>query len=244
MIDASVGFQCPSCVAEGRKSVRRPRTMAGGLVPASAGQASVVLIVANVAAFLATMLNPAVGDRGQMLGVAVADGEYWRLISSAFLHGGILHVALNMYALYLFGPVAERALGTIRFIATYLTMAVAASVFVYWFADPQTATVGASGAIFGLFGLVMVLMLRAGQDIRTLVMLLVINAVFSLLPQISWQAHLGGFLTGVVLGAVFAYAPRSSRTRWQVLAFAAIWVAIVVGVLIRTSLLTSGITPL
>jgi membrane associated rhomboid family serine protease len=218
--------------------------MAGGLVPASAGQASVALIVANVAAFLATMLNPAVGDRGQMLGVAVADGEYWRLISSAFLHGGILHVALNMYALYLFGPVAERALGTIRFIATYLTMAVAASVFVYWFADPQTATVGASGAIFGLFGLVMVLMLRAGQDIRTLVMLLVINAVFSLLPQISWQAHLGGFLTGVVLGAVFAYAPRSSRTRWQVLAFAAIWVAIVVGVLIRTSLLTSGITPL
>ncbi|HSI27523.1 MAG TPA: rhomboid family intramembrane serine protease, partial [Aeromicrobium sp.] len=191
---------------------------------------------------VATMLNPGVAERGQMLGVAVAEGEYWRLITSAFLHGGILHLALNMYALYLFGPVAERALGTTRFIATYLTMAVAASVFVYWFANPGTSTVGASGAIFGLFGLVMVLMLRAGQDIRTLVMLLVINAVFSVLPHISWQAHLGGFLTGVVLGAVFAYAPRSSRTRWQVLAFAAIWVAIVAGVLVRTSLLTSGIT--
>lgn len=242
MIDASVGFQCPGCVAEGRKSVRQPRTMAGGLIPSSVGQLSVALIVLNVAAFLATMLNPGVGERGQMLGLAVAEGEYWRLITSTFLHGGVLHLALNMYALYLFGPVAERALGTTRFISTYLTMAAAGSVAVYWFAHPQTATVGASGAIFGLFGLVMVLMVRAGQDIRTLLMLLLINAVFSLLPHISWQAHLGGFLTGAVLGAVFAYAPRSRRTVWQVLAFAAIWLAIVAGVLVRTSLLTSGIT--
>ena len=242
MIDAAVGFQCPSCVAEGRKSVRQPRTMAGGLVPSSVGQLSITLIVLNVAAFLGTMLNPGVGEQGQMWGLAVAEGEYWRLITSTFLHGGVLHLALNMYALYLFGPVAEHALGTTRFIATYLTMAVAGSVFVYWFADPQTATVGASGAIFGLFGLVMVLMIRAGQDVRTLLMLLLINAVFSLLPHISWQAHLGGFLTGAALGAVFAYAPRSSRTAWQALVFGAIWVAIVAAVVVRTSLLTSGIT--
>lgn len=244
MIDAAVGFQCPGCVDAGRKSVRQPRTMAGALVPASAGAVSVALIIANTAALLAEMVNPAVGERGQMLGVAVAGGEWWRLLTAAFLHAGVLHLVLNMYALYLFGPTAERALGTARFIATYITMAVVASVFVYWFSSPVTATVGASGAIFGLFGLVLVLMIRVGQDVRTLIVLLVINGLFSLQAGISWQAHLGGFLAGLALGAVFAYAPRTGRTMWQTLAFAGTWIAIVVAVGVRTAALTNGITPL
>jgi membrane associated rhomboid family serine protease len=244
MIDAAVGFQCPTCVAEGRKSVRQPRTMAGALVPASAGAISIGLIVVNVAALLAEMVNPAVDDRGAMVGAAVASGEYWRLLTSAFLHAGPLHLLLNMYALYLFGPVAERALGTTRFILTYLTMALSGSVAVYWFAHPHQATVGASGAIFGLFGLVLVLMIKAGQDVRTLMVLLVINGIFSLSPGISWQAHLGGFLAGLILGAVFAYAPRPGRTLWQMLAFAGLWVAMVAAILARTAQLTSGITPL
>lgn len=242
MVDASVGFQCPSCVAEGRKSVRQPRTIAGALVPESAGQLSVALIVANVAAFLAELVNPVVAARGEMQGIAVAHGEVWRLLTSAFLHGGFLHLLLNMYALYLFGPVAERSLGTVRFVATYVTVAMAGSVAVYWFAHPLTETVGASGAIFGLFGLVFVLMLKAGQDVRTLVVLLVINAVFSLSPGISWQAHLGGFVAGVALGAVFAYAPRSRRASVQTLAFVAFWAAMIAAVAIRTSMLTHGIT--
>lgn len=243
MIDAAVGFQCPSCVAEGRKSVRQARTMAGGLVPSSAGQVSVALVVANVAAFLASMINPAVAAHGQMQGIAVADGEYWRLLTSAFLHGGIPHLLLNMYALYLFGPVAEQALGTARFVAAYVTMAVAGSVFVYWFTSPDIRTVGASGAIFGLFGLVLVVMIRAGQDTRTLLMLLAINGIFSLLPNVSWQAHLGGFVVGLLLGAVFGYAPRARRTMWQLLAFVSVWVVLIAAVLLRTLAMTSGITP-
>lgn len=244
MIDAAVGFQCPTCVAEGRTSVRQPRTMAGALMPAAAGRVSLALIVANVAVFLAEMANPAVQRAGEMVGVDIANGELWRLLTSAFLHAGVLHVALNMYALYLFGPVAERALGTIRFVAAYLTTAITASVFVYWFAHPLTPTVGASGAIFGLFGLVLMLMIRVGQDVRTLVVLLVINGVFSLQAGVSWQAHLGGFLSGVVLGAVFAYAPRAGRTFWQTLAFAGIWAVIVGAVVLRTAALTNGITPM
>jgi membrane associated rhomboid family serine protease len=243
MRDAAVGFQCPACVAEGRRSVRQPRTIAGGRIPVDAGRVSLVLIGINVAVFLAQLAtngrDPSVYSMGAMQGYSVATGEYWRMLTSAFLHAGLLHLGMNMLALYLFGPVAERVLGTGRFVATYLTLAVAASTFVYLFADPGTETVGASGAIFGLFGMVFVLMLKAGQDVRSLLVLLAINAFISLQSHISWQAHLGGFLAGLAVGAAFAYAPRSSRTVWQAAVFAGIWAGIVAAVATHTSALLS-----
>jgi membrane associated rhomboid family serine protease len=244
MRDAAVGFQCPTCVDEGRKSVRQPRTVAGGRIPVDAGRISLGIIGINVLVYL---LQEATSHRdvsvyglGAMQGYSVASGDYWRLLTSEFLHGGLLHLVLNMVALYMFGPVAERVLGTSRFVATYLTLAVGASTFVYLFTDPSTATVGASGAIFGLFGLVFVLMLKAGQDVRSLLVLLGINAFISLQHGISWQAHLGGFLAGVMLGAVYAYAPRRSRSLWQTVAFAVIWVGIAGAVLERTAALTAA----
>lgn len=245
MRDASVGFQCPACVAEGAKTVRQPRTIAGGAIPTDVGRASIVLIAINVVAFLAQLATASrevsVGDLGTMAPVAVAQGEYWRLLTGEFLHGGPLHLLLNMLALYWFGPFAERALGTGRFVASYLTMAVAASTFVYVLSGGNT--VGASGAVFGLFGLALVLLVKAGQDVRSLLVLLALNGVISLQAGISWQAHLGGFLTGLVLGLVFAYAPRQSRTAWQVAAFAGIWILIIAAVALHTVTLTSGITP-
>jgi len=249
MRDAAVGFHCPDCVAEARKSVRQPRTMAGGAVSADAGRISFVLIAINVAVFLLQLATSPQDPRsesglvdalGTMDPTAVAGGEYWRLLTGEFLHASPLHLLLNMVALYMFGPAAERALGGIRFIASYLTMAIAASTFVLVLDGGPT--VGASGAIFGLFGLVFVLMIKVGQDVRSLLVLLVINGLISLQASISWQAHLGGFLTGIALGVVFAYAPRASRNLWQALAFAALWALIIAGVLIHTAALTSGIT--
>lgn len=246
MRDAAVGFQCPTCVAEGRKSVRQPRTQVGARIPLDAGRISLAIIAINVVVYLVQLAtdgrSPSVYQLGAMQGFSVATGEYWRLLTSEFLHGGLIHLALNMVALYLFGPVAERVLGTARFVATYLTLAVGASTFVYLFADPSGGTVGASGAIFGLFGLVFVLMIKAGQDIRSLLVLLAINAFISLQNGISWQAHLGGFIVGVLLGAVYAYAPRSSRTVWQVAAFAVIWLGIAAAVVERTMALNASLT--
>lgn len=233
MRDAAVGFQCPSCVAEGRKSVRQPRTMAGGAVSANAGGISFVLIAINIAAFIGQQVSPALNALATMDPAGVAAGEYWRLLTGEFLHGSPLHLAFNMIALYMFGPAAERALGSSRFIVAYLTMAIAASTFVYVLDGGRT--VGASGAIFGLFGLVFVLMIRSGHDVRSLVVLLVLNGLISLQAGISWQAHLGGFLCGLLLGAVFGYAPRASRTLWQAVAFAGIWIAIVVAVVGHTA---------
>ena len=238
MRDASVGFQCPECVAEGSKSVRAPRTVVGGAISMRAGAVSMALLGLNVVVFLLQKLTEgnvnSVFQWGAMQGFAVAGGDYWRLLTAAFLHVGILHIAFNMYALYLFGPFVERALGTTRFVIAYLTMAISSSVFVYWLTDPQVATIGASGAVFGLFGLALVLLIRLRQDVRGLLVLLALNAFISLQGNISWQGHLGGFVTGVLLGAALAYAPRERRTAVHVAAFGLTWLFIVVAVVVRT----------
>jgi membrane associated rhomboid family serine protease len=217
--------------------------MAGGAVPVREGAVSMTLLGLNVVAFVLQLVTEgaatSIFQLGAMQGFAVADGDYWRLLTAAFLHAGFLHIAFNMYALYLFGPFVERALGTGRFIVAYLTMAIASSVFVYWLTEPQVVTIGASGAVFGLFGLALVLLIRAGRDVRTLLVLLAINGFISLQGNISWQGHLGGFVTGALLGAAIAYAARERRSQSLLLAYALVWVAIVVAVVTRTAQLTS-----
>ncbi|MGH3359681.1 MAG: rhomboid family intramembrane serine protease, partial [Nocardioidaceae bacterium] len=129
MRQASVGFQCPECVSEGARTVRQPRTVAGGIAPRHVGLVSFILIGINVVAFLAQLAtggnDGAVTHWGEMLSVSalvrgtdgvvllngVADGGWWRIVTSGFLHFGVLHIVLNMYALYLFGPMLERMLG-------------------------------------------------------------------------------------------------------------------------------------
>lgn len=253
MRDASVGFHCPECVAEGAKSVRAPRTIAGGAISAREGGVSVVLIGINVIAFVITLAaggnTSSFFQQGAMLATdaqtqagevltGVSGGGYWRLITSAFLHDGMLHILFNMYALYLFGPLVERALGTVRFIAAYFTAAVIASVFVYWLSDPRSLTIGASGAVFALFAMALILLHKAKQDVSFLLVMLAINAVISFQGNISWQGHLGGFIAGAILGATFAYAPRERRTQIQVLVFSALWIGIIAAVALRTAQLT------
>jgi len=117
-------------------------------------------------------------------------------------------------------------------------MAVGASVFVYWLAPTNQLTIGASGAIFGLFAMALVFLIRAKQDVTYLLVMLAINAVISLQGNVSWQGHLGGFLIGLALGAAFAYAPRKHRLQVQILVFAVMWVAIIGAVALRTAQLT------
>ncbi|MFS0885836.1 rhomboid family intramembrane serine protease [Aeromicrobium sp. 179-A 4D2 NHS] len=248
MREASVGFQCPECVAQGRANVRQPRTLAGGAISANAGVVTLVIIAVNVAAHLVVMATGGVGnskvfDTGAMLGFAVYDGaphgvaygEYWRLLTAAFLHGGLLHLAFNMYALYLFGPFVEETLGRWRYIATYVTLAIGSSVFVYVLTDYRVPTIGASGAVFGLFGLALIFLIRTKQNITGMLVLLAINGFVSLGQNVSWQGHLGGFLTGLALGLVFAYAPRERRGLLHVGAFVVLWVAFIAAVVWRTA---------
>lgn len=238
MRDASVGFQCPECVARGARSVRMPRTLAGGAVQARAGVVSTTLVGINACVYLVQVLTGGLGSplyqQGTMFPVGVADGEWWRLLTSAFLHLSTLHILFNMYALFVFGPIVERALGTARFVAAYVTTAVVSSVFVMWLSAPFGGTAGASGAVFGLFAMALLLMLRAKEDVRGLLVLLALNVGISFVGSISWQGHLGGFVAGLVLGAAFAYAPRERRTLVQVVAFVALWVGVVGAVVLRS----------
>ncbi|MGH3477174.1 MAG: rhomboid family intramembrane serine protease [Nocardioidaceae bacterium] len=255
MHSASVGFQCPNCIAEGNRTTRSPRTLGGGLVPSRAGYVSWILIGLNVVAYFAVVFTPSeipngwseieargvlIAEGGQFAGVGlldgVADGAYYRLITAAFLHASILHLLFNMYALALFGPMLEQALGYVRFIALYFTTAIASSVTVYWLSPVDQPTLGASGAIFGLFGASFAVLMKRGQDITPLLMLLGLNLVITFtVPDISWQGHVGGLVCGLVLGGILAYAPRRQRALVQGVAFAAIWVALIALTIARTN---------
>ncbi|UPK75095.1 rhomboid family intramembrane serine protease [Nocardioidaceae bacterium SCSIO 66511] len=255
MRQASVGYQCPDCVAEGARTIRQPRTVAGGLTPTRAGIVSYALIAINVVVFLAQLAtggtNGTVTEWGAMLTGTwrgsdgailhgVDDGGWWRIVTSGFLHLGLLHILFNMYALFLFGPMLERMLGHLRFIVMYASSLVAGSLAVYLFADYGTLTAGASGAIFGLLGCTLVLFLKHGYDVRFLLGLLAINAALPLFAGgISWQAHAGGFVAGAVCGAVFAYAPQKARVYLQAGGIAVVWIALAVGFALRTAQLTA-----
>lgn len=244
MRDAAVGHQCVECVNEGAKTVRPVRTQFGGRE--RRGAAPVVtytLMALNAVAFVAV---PAVAvlqnipsweitsDFGLWAG-GVARGEYYRLLTSAFLHDGPVHLLFNMWALFVIGPPLERWLGRLRFAALYLVSAMGGSAVVYLWSDVTSLTVGASGAVFGLFGATFMVARRLNLDVRWVVMLIVINVAITLaVPGISWQGHLGGLVTGSILSAAYVYAPRAQRNAVQIGATVGVLAVIATMIIWRT----------
>ena len=169
----------------------------------------------------------------------VADGAYWQLLTSAFAHLEIWHIGFNMVALWFLGPQLEIVLGRARFLALYFISALSGSTLVYWLADPQSATLGASGAIFGLLGALLVVAYKVGGDVRGLLLWLGLNAVITIaVPNVSWQGHLGGFVGGAAVAALVVYAPRGPRrSTVQYAGLAALTVLLLVGVVARTAVL-------
>jgi membrane associated rhomboid family serine protease len=249
MIPASVGFQCPECVREGNKSIRQARTVFGGRVTTDPGWVSKVLIGINVVAFVLQQSVSGFTTRFFEIGlgfdllhnetIGVADGEYYRLLTAAFLHENVVHIALNMYALYLFGPPVEAALGRIRFLALYLLSALGGSALSYAFAAPNQPSLGASGAVFGLLGAFLVVNRKLGRDTSSVMVLLAINFVFGLLvPRIDWRAHLGGLIAGTLCAIAIAYAPAPRRTAIQIGGMVAVAVVVLAVIVWRTAALT------
>jgi membrane associated rhomboid family serine protease len=250
---AAVGQQCVDCVRQASRTTRRPAGVFGGSLTSGA-TVTWTLVAINVVCYLAEIIfqNTVVGD-GVLVGrvgstLGVANGQVYRLLSSAFLHEpigsglGLLHIVFNMWALIVVGPSLERMLGRVRFLAVYLVSALAGSVLFYLVAAPTAVALGASGAIFGLFGAWFVLARRLRLDARQIIVLIVINLGISFaVPGIAWQAHVGGLIAGAALTAAFAYAPRRSRAVTQAAATVAILAVLVVAVVVRDHQLVGAV---
>jgi membrane associated rhomboid family serine protease len=258
MISASVGFQCPECVRTGsgtghRPAATQPRTLAGGSVAADPHLVTKAIIAICLAAFV-VQLTGHFGDRFtgrfEMLGrgfvpgfptlQGVAEGQWYRLLTAMFLHGGIVHIGFNMVSLWFIGGPLEAALGRARYLALYFVSGLAGSALTYLLAAPDERSLGASGAIFGLFGATAVLMRRLNYDLRPVIALLVINLIFTFNPafNIAWEAHIGGLVAGIVVGYAMIHAPRERRALVQYGSCGLMLLAVVVTVVVRTGQLT------
>ncbi|KNC19443.1 protease [Arthrobacter sp. RIT-PI-e] len=223
---AAVGFQCVDCVREQAANAPVHRNVFGGVARGGTPKVTYTLIGLCALVYLFQLVVPSVTQLFSYAPVftagagGVIPAEPWRMVTAAFLHsqGSFVHIAFNMYALFILGRVLEPAMGRARFLALYLISAVAGSVGVLLLSSPLQYVVGASGAVFGLFGALLIVQRKRGGDIRQIVVLLVINAVLGfVVPGIAWQAHVGGFVAGAACAAVIAYAPsgeRQARLQW------------------------------
>jgi membrane associated rhomboid family serine protease len=255
MRSAAVGQQCIDCVGQGVRATRQVRTIFGGRL-ASGAVVTWTLVAINVAVYLAIWVRPSIVDNLGMLGYArygaggswhgVAAGEWYRLITSAFVAPGaglgLIDILFNMWALIFVGPALEGFLGRMRFLAVYLLSAVGGAVMYYFLAPQNQIAAGASGAIYGLFGAWFVVSRRLRLDSRGIVALIAINLVlsFTLHNIIAWQDHIGGLLTGVVLTAAYVYAPAKNRSVVQALATIAVLAVMVIAVLARNGQLVGA----
>lgn len=254
MNSAAVGFQCPSCVKEGARSTRSGRLPYGGEHSANPALTSIGLIVLNLAVWLAITANEALVDRLALLPETtlygnedgsttlvegVGGGAYWQVLTSTFSHVQVWHIAFNMMALYFLGPQLELILGRVRFLAVYLLSGLAGSTAVMWLSGEHSQTLGASGAIFGLLGALLVVGLKIRANVQQLLFWIGLNVVFTISASsfISWQGHFGGLLGGALLAAIVVYSPRQRRATYQAVGLTAVGLACLLLIVVRAAAL-------
>jgi membrane associated rhomboid family serine protease len=245
MREASVGHQCPECVRAGSRTVRQTRTVFGGQL-ALRPVVTLSIMAICVVVYVGELLSSSLQTRFGMLGGAtyslggplhgVAAGEWYRMVTSVFLHiNDPLHILMNMWALWVVGPQLEKALGRLRFTGLFLLSGIGGSVLTYLLAPMNEVAVGASGAIFGLFGAYFVVARKVGARTGGILAIIAINLVLSFtLSGIAWQGHVGGLITGTLLAVAFAYAPRVRRNLVQGGAAAALVVIMVLATTVWT----------
>ncbi|QFQ31438.1 rhomboid family intramembrane serine protease [Janibacter melonis] len=221
---AAVGVQCVDCVREAARADRPTLTPLGGRASRSdTPYLTRVIVAICVLVYLGELATPQVYGEGALAAFLAVD-QPWRLLTSAFLHSPsqIFHIVFNMMALWFVGPYLEGLLGRARFLGLYLVSALAGSV-TYLLFQPVGSTqgvVGASGAVFGLFGALVVLQRHLGRDSSAMVGTIAINAVLGfVIPNVAWQAHLGGLIAGAAIAAGFALARqrRAPAIAWGTL---------------------------
>lgn len=256
MVAAPVGFQCPECA--GQSPASQPAStltaQSGGLRRARAPKsimrnATVTWVLVGLCGFGFLLELVAGSDlifaKYGLVPLAVADGEWWRLLTGAFLHAGLIHLAFNLLVLIMIGPAVEAMVGHVRFLVLFVLSALGGATFSYAQSAPLSLSVGASGAIFGLMGALVVAGRKLSIDVTQVAVLIGINLVISFLPGvgIDWRAHIGGLVTGALTGAVLAHAPRRHTALTQALGCAVIMIVMVGVVSWRTEALRAGLPP-
>ncbi|MGW6390572.1 rhomboid family intramembrane serine protease [Streptomyces sp. NPDC055103] len=228
MISASVGFQCPDCVRNGSGTghaagANQPRTLAGGRVATDGHLVTKILIGINLAVYLLVLV---LGDRfvdelvligyayspalGEVVGVA--DGEWYRLLTSTVLHQAVWHILFNVLGLWVIGGIVEPELGRIRYAALCLLSGLSGSVLAYLVASQAQPSLGASGVVYGLIGAWVVLARRKRHDMRPVILFVALSLLMTFTrPGISWEAHVGGLVAGVLVTYALVHAPRARR---------------------------------
>jgi membrane associated rhomboid family serine protease len=266
MIPAPVGHQCPECVAEARREYRRGPGRQVAVANVRSTSVTRLLLIAIGIGYVVELViaggpgslfegpsSQALIDAGALVPYSggtfdqptggIVGGEWWRLLSSIFLHAGVIHLALNGYVLWIFGNVIERDIGRVSTLAVFLVTGLFAGATSYAFAPGFTIAVGASGAIFGLVGaFVAYNYLRrhhvmAQARLRSALSMLVINLIIGFsIPAIDWRAHLGGLVAGLVAGfAVDPSRPTAIRRAAAATGLLALVVAAAALVAFRTA---------
>lgn len=242
---AAVGVHCVDCVAAARKETPVLRTAFGGRVRGGPPVVTYTIIGACVAIFFGRTVFPGLLNH-LVFAPVIGYHQPYRFLTTAFLHAGFLHIAVNMYALWIVGGYLERMLGRWRYLALFLVSAVGGSVAVLLLAAPDaeswfTPVVGASGAVFGAFAAILMVLRRTGRDATQILVLILINLVLGfVVAGISWQAHLGGLLTGLVLSAAYVFAPAKVRGPAGVAATAGVLLILVAAAVVRYAAAIAG----
>ncbi len=250
MIPADVGYQCPDCAQQGapRKGVAGSSACSGSgwqQTPTGA-PVTLVLIAINVLVFLAG-ITPQLNERILIFGAAfpaqILNGEWYRLVTSLFIHSGLFHILLNMVALWILGSQLEQLIGRVWYGLLYMACGIAGGVVFVLMATQNVPAVGASGGIAGLFGAILVVVIRkrgtpqGALILRQLLLLLVLNIVISLLPGIAWQAHLGGVIAGFGIGFAIDI---TKNTLWRALTVGGVMLVCAAALVVRASQLGFG----
>ncbi|ALX66025.1 rhomboid family intramembrane serine protease [Microbacterium sp. XT11] len=249
---AAVGVICPECMKAERKAEtpaqrkarRRWRGGGGTATVVRSGRPMVTYVLLAVTSFigLLQMIPDGFGDAitNQLgflsyfvvPGVSLYPFEPWRLLTVLLVHGNFVHLALNMLALWMLGQIVEPMLGRARFLALYLISGLGGSVLAACLA-PQTAVIGASGAIFGLMAALLIIGRHLGANVTGILVILGINfAVGLIFGGISWQAHLGGIIAGAAVAFVYTRTRRREQRVWQIVGLSAVVLVLIAAVLI------------
>lgn len=265
MIPAPVGHQCPECVDEARREYRQGPGRRIAVANVRSTSATMLILGAIGLGYLWELAvaggpgslfegpsGEALFRAGAMYPLAVAAGEWWRLVAAIFLHAGLIHLLLNSYVLWIFGIAIEQEIGRIATLGVFLVTGVFASAASYAFSPAQVLGVGASGAIFGLVGAYIAYNylrrhhVMAQARLRAAMSMLVINLIIGFtIPAIDWRAHLGGLVAGLAAG-VAVDPSRSTQVRRVVSILGLVGIVLAAAALVafRTAQLRSDLPEL